>query len=595
MAMSFFVEVVNVFRIMLTAHFLLIWTTITTAVAICVAWAVGQAATPRIAQAMTSPVNPTLSWPQVVSPKAVTTVTLLTAFLASYIALTLAWEDFADYDNSFFTLDTLKGHSIGLAIWPQEGRFYPLGYKEFNLLRHLTDTITGYHVFPIAQVLIFACILLILDDELCIAARVALAILALLTPSILISFSGLLFWERSVLFFLACFLLSVKRFEQTQSTVWAVAAAVCAQIMIYHKETAFLLLLGFAAGRLVLRCRNEHHATWDRHRLWDKEGRLDLCLAGIAVLFLFYYIAVMGFHQKFDYAADRRQPLGEILLAYVRLDFLALLLMSVVLGRIYLILCHRTGVSPFWDGLAFGGVLYVLAYYCLGIFNAWYLAPADFVAVLYVGRFAILSWKKMRSWNKAVASMLVVTVLIQDVSLSALAVFERKNLIQAKVEIAQVIQTEYWKDGGKALRLFFPFATPYVIMEFASYLSYRGIPVEGAEAWPTELNNVALATSGVANDGPCVGWRSLRCHTVKGPNRGDLVIVLPDDEASLAEASAYRAQGELLFSYEPRPRIPQWLRSLVRNLVGNLRMTSPIFVHKMLSDRSMDASVTLWR
>ena len=206
-------------------------------------------------------VNPTLSWRQVVSPRAVTTVTLLTAFLASYIAMTLAWEDFAFYDDSWFTLFTLKGHSIGLAIWQQQGRFFPLGYKEFNLLRHFTDTITGYHVFPIAQLLIFACILLILDDELSIAARVALAILALLTPSILISFSGLLFWERSVIFFLACFLLSVKRFEQTQSTAWAVAAAVCAQIMIYYKVTAFLLLLGFAAGRLILRCRNGHHAT----------------------------------------------------------------------------------------------------------------------------------------------------------------------------------------------------------------------------------------------------------------------------------------------------------------------------------------------
>ena len=134
-----------------------------------------------------------------------------------------------------------------------------------------------------------------------------------------------------------------------------------------------------------------------------------------------------------------------------------------------------------------------------------------------------------------------------------------------------------------------------MIMEFASYLSYRGVPVEGAEAEPNELNNVALATSGVAKDGPCVEWRSFRCHTVKGPDRGDLVIVLPDDEASLAEASAYRAQGELLFSYEPRPRMPQWLRSLVRNLVGNLRMALPIFVHKTLPDRSMDASVTLWR
>ena len=71
--------------------------------------------------------------------------------------------------------------------------------------------------------------------------------------------------------------------------------------------------------------------------------------------------------------------------------------------------------------------------------------------------------------------------------------------------------------------------------------------------------------------------------------------MLPDDEASLAEASAYRAQGEQLFSYEPRPAMAQWLRKFVSNLVGNLRMTSPIFVHEMLSNRSMDASVTQWR
>ena len=162
------------------------------------------------------------------------------------------------------------------------------------------------------------------------AARVSLAFLALLTPSILISFSGLIFPERNVLLLLACLVLSIKRFEQTQSTPWAVAAAVCAQIMIYYKETAFLLLFGFAAGRLILRCRNGHHATWDHHRLWDKEGRLDLCLAGLAVLFSFYYIAVIGIHQKLHYAGDRRQPLGEILLAYIRLDFLAWLLMCLL-------------------------------------------------------------------------------------------------------------------------------------------------------------------------------------------------------------------------------------------------------------------------
>ena len=593
MLMTFVEQILTDVHAVLLAHFWRTWIIVTATAAICVAWAVGRTATTR--SQSESKTDLFLTWRLVGMPKDMTALALLAVFLGSYSAMILVWEDFAYYDNSFFTLFTLKGHSIVPPISQGEGRFFPLGYQEFNLVRHFTDTIIGYHVLAIVQLFVFVCILLLCDDELSIAARVSLAFVALLTPSILISFSGLIFPERNVLLLLACLVLSIKRFEKTQSTPWAVAAAVCAQIMIYYKETAFLLLFGFAAGRLILRCRNGHHATWDHHRLWDKEGRLDLCLAGLAVLFSLYYIAVMGIHQKSHYAGDRRQPLGEILLAYIRLDFLAWLLMFVVLGRICLILRGRAAASPLWDGLAFGGVPYVLAYYYLGIFNAWYLAPADLIAVLYVGRLAVLSWKKMGSWNKVVASMLIFIVLIQDLSLSALAVFERKNVIQAKVEIARVIQTHYRNDGGNALTLFFPFATPYVIMEFASYLSYRHVPVEGAEGEAAGLKSVALATSAVNKDGPCVSWISLRCRAVSGPDRGDLVIVLPDDEASLADASAYRAQGEQLFSYEPRPRIPQWLRSLVRNLVGNLRMTLPIFVHKTLPDRSMDASVTLWR
>jgi hypothetical protein len=98
--------------------------------------------------------------------------------------------------------------------------------------------------------------------------------------------------------------------------------------------------------------------------------------------------------------------------------------------------------------------------------------------------------------------MLIFIVLIQDLSLSALAVFERKNVIQAKVEIARVIQTHYRNDGGNALTLFFPFATPYAIMEFASYLSYRHVPVEGAEREAAGLKSVALATSAVNKEAP---------------------------------------------------------------------------------------------
>jgi len=288
-----------------------------------------------------------------------------------------------------------------------------------------------------------------------------------------------------------------------------------------------------------------------------------------------------------NYAATARQPRADVALGYIRVDLLAGVLLAVLLGRIYMILGHRVAPLLLWDGLAFGGVAYFLGYLYLSIFAIYYLAPMDLIAVLYIGRLVVLSWKQMRSWGKVAAILLASNVLLQDMLVSAYTVFERKNVIHAKTEIASVVETRYRNNEGNALRLFFPFAVPYMIMEFASYLSYRGLPVEGAVDGTAASNSVVLATRAVAEDAPCVRWMRIRCHAVSGPAPGDLVIVLPDDNVSAEEASVYRDRGELLFSYEPRPPIPPWLSSLFASLhIGTIRYAP---------DRWMDGSVTTWK
>jgi hypothetical protein len=568
-----------------------IWITITAAAAICGMVVVR----PSTRKAAKQPITPILTWRHLASARAVAALTLLAVFLVSYIAMGLVWEDFAYYDNSAFTLHTLQGQDFAPGISRSEGRFWPLGYQEFNLIRHFTDTNLGYHVLPIVQLLIFSSVLLVLDVELSFSARATLTILALLTPSILISFNGLMFPERNVLFFLVCLALSVNRFERTQSIAWAGAAVVCAQIMIYYKETAFLLLLGFAAGRLILRCRGAPDALWDYRRLWDRESRLDLCLISLAALFLLYYAAGMGLYHYFEgmnisatemYQAKNRVRLAVAAREYLKLDLLSWLFLVVVVGRTYLILRHRVAPSPFWDGLAFGGVACFLAYLYLGLVLVYYLAPVDLIAVLYVGRFAVLSWPKMHSRSKVIASTLASIALLQNFLYSALAVFDRKNLIHGSAEIASVVEMRYRTGGGATPRLYFPFARPYEIMQFAGYLHYRGIPVEGAGGEAAALNSVVLATPAVFKDGLCVSWEMVMCHAASGPAPGDLVIVLPDDQASVVEASVYREPGELLFSYRPFPPVLRDLYSLgIPDVIW--RFKTP--------DRWMDGSVTLWK
>lgn len=255
-----------------------------------------------------------------------------------------------------------------------------------------------------------------------------------------------------------------------------------------------------------------------------------------------------------------------------------------------------------WDGLAAGGVACFLAYLYLGMFSGYYLAPVDLIAVLYVGRFALLSWKKMPAWGKKAALPMAFIIIVQEVVGSTFAVYERKNVIQGKVQIASVVEAEYRGHPANNIRLFFPFAGGEQLMEFGAYISYRGIPVAGAADETGAINSVVLAEATrthaknapgrVTEDGPCVEWTKIWCEIIDGPAPGDLVIVLPDDEVSLAEASTYRDDGVPLLYARSRLPVPHWLHWLFDNLpVG----AESRYRYGALPDRWMDASVTKWK
>ena len=118
-------------------------------------------------------------------------------------------------------------------------------------------------------------------------------------------------------------------------------------------------------------------------------------------------------------------------------------------------------------------------------------------------------------------------------------------------------------------------------MEFGSYLNYRGVPVEGPPGTDGWRHSVGLATPAIAEDGRCwVAGPDIRCRAASEPPPGDLVIVLPDDEASRLEASGYRERGQQLLSYQARPPFSHWLHSLAANLVGNLHIALPASPHR---------------
>jgi hypothetical protein len=366
---------------------------------------------------------------------------------------------------------------------------------------------------------------------------------------------------------------------------------ISSQVMLYYKETAFLVLLGFAVGRLVVRCWNADQRGWDFKRLRDSESRLDVCLAFLAVLFFGYYLAAMFPNYSFGYADESQLPLKQVLVSYVKLDLLVWVLAAVVLGRIVQILRGKATPELLWDGLALGGVGCLAGYLILRMNAGYFLAPADIIAVLYLGHLAALSAKSMSRAQRVCVVSLLILVVLQDFSLSAFRMYERKNVIHAKAEMARAIKKRYESDPQSLKRLFFPFSQPFYIMEFASYLNYIGVPVEQMPASSPADGGIVILGKVFQTDGPC-GYRPFVCHPGNRPDPGDLVVVLPDDFTTVDELTLYRQEGTgQFFSYYPTPSIPRWLSPYV----DSLHVVSPIFSQSQLPESWLHASVTVWR
>jgi len=190
----------------------------------------------------------------------------------------------------------------------------------------------------------------------------------------------------------------------------------------------------------------------------------------------------------------------------------------------------------------------------------------------------MMSWENLAVWSKAVIMMVVFAVGAQDLSLSVFATFERKNVIHAETQVASALEEYYKGQSRQGLRLFFPFASGYRIMEFGAYLNYRGIP----------LDQLSLGTPTLSKDAFCFEYQMVKCVAMNRAIRGDLIIILPDDPVSLSQVSPYRRDGQLLLKYQPVPAMPRWLYKLVDGLpLAAVDQTAR-------PDRWLDASVTLW-
>jgi len=190
---------------------------------------------------------------------------------------------------------------------------------------------------------------------------------------------------------------------------------------------------------------------------------------------------------------------------------------------------------------------------------------------------------------RLVTVALISLILLQDLTLTGFRLRERKNLIHAKSEIGQLIQSRYQSDPTHPDKLFFPFSNTHRIKEFGAYLSYLGIPVEGVPSDSGTSSAIRLIVKEAEVEGPCEGPGTPVCRRGDRPDSGDLIVMLPDDFIQTADADSYEKENSTrILTYEPVPSIPGWLRPFEKYA----EVISHVFPHA-LPDHWLSASVAL--
>ena len=188
-------------------------------------------------------------------------VIALLMFLAFYIRVIFYKEDFAYYDDDILTDFSVQGKNFLPPVWSAFGRFNPLANQEFNLLKFVTRSPAGYHALVALQLLALVALLFVVLRAFQVRYRVLIIIAAMVAPSFLIPFTGFVYSERDVLFWLAVMVLCLQAYSRTKARIYFVGCLVAVHFALYYKEAVVLFVVAYAITQLLVQL-SAAHSSW---------------------------------------------------------------------------------------------------------------------------------------------------------------------------------------------------------------------------------------------------------------------------------------------------------------------------------------------
>jgi hypothetical protein len=240
------------------------------------------------------------------------------------------------------------------------------------------------------------------------------------------------------------------------------------------------------------------------------------------------------------------------------------------------LLFSRKDANILWEPLALGALFYLLVFAKLNMYTSYYLAPVEFIAVLYLSQlfyhFLVHENIKSKRFTKLVFHAALVLLLFfsinQNLQKTSHEILSKKGLVFGSIQLSNSLKHYSESSGKKFVNLFFPPPTdPYSITIFGAFLESKGINLyykkdnssliiptknrSDSEELPELRTTFMLKSPSSFQDDLCSSWFVINCFQAMHPDVGDLIVILPGISAASPEImNDLKSKTKTIFAYQ---------------------------------------------
>jgi hypothetical protein len=311
---------------------------------------------------------------------------MLVAFGALYWIYISINSSFWEPDEAIFAYRMTFGNPIFLPFM-SIGRFFPLGYQEFNVLGRLTSSADVFHAIAVGQVLLSAVFVWFVFFRLPWRFRIWPILAIFSIPSVFYISQSFIYTERNIILLLSVFVFCFYKFHRCKKQVYLFAALTAAFLSLFYKETVFLILLGFSLTKGGYQYTQTRGELRSKRPVGMSDFITELALIGFVLFFLStYYIFTHPVRSGPLYDNVLEGPLIATTISNFS-DYVTghlIFTLSVIVYPVRIFFLSKFRFHPIWDSLLVAAFLFLTGNIILGLLGpySYYSAPGDFLIIL---------------------------------------------------------------------------------------------------------------------------------------------------------------------------------------------------------------------